>query len=94
MTDSPFQMAFKGFSLTPRMKEMGIVGLYRYDQHWRATFEKHDGVVFEMPLPVVQWLMEDGGNASTPKPNVYIQPERLKRLLQLEAKDVGRSIPI
>ena len=92
--DRPFEMTFKGFSLTPRMREMGIAGLIRYGQHWHASFDNQPGVSFEMPLPVVQWLMKDGGNASTPRPNVYIQPERLKRLLQLEAKDVGRSIPI
>lgn len=40
------------------MIDMGVVGMLNYGEGWRAEFEGYEGVMFDLPKPVADWLLK------------------------------------
>ncbi|MGV1682929.1 hypothetical protein [Sphingopyxis sp. NJF-3] len=51
----------QGFPRTAHMIDMGVIGMLNYGDGWRAEFEGYEGIMFDIPKPVADWLMKDSG---------------------------------
>lgn len=51
---------YDGFPRTFRMVDMGVISMINDGECWRAEFEGYEGLMFDLPKPVSDWLLNAG----------------------------------